>query len=62
MRRLANSVLIGLIAFRVLPGQLHRRMAESIVITLFSLSFLERCSSQSAKTVETERTVNYAAD
>lgn len=60
MRALADSMIIGLFALRVLPGKTLRRAAESIFVAVLSLSILSGCSTQSAKTVETERTVHYA--
>ena len=62
MRGVADSMIIGLFALRLLPGQLLRRVTESILIALFSLSVLAGCSTQSAKTVETEKTVHYSAE
>jgi len=62
MRALADSMIIGLFALRLLPGQMLRRVTEGIFITLLSLSILSGCSTQSARTVETEKTVHYAAD
>ena len=57
-----DSMIIGLVALRMLPGQLQRRVTESVLIALFSLVVLAGCASQSAKTVETEKTVRYAAE
>ncbi len=62
MRGVADSVLIGLIALRVLRGQRLRRVSESIIIALFSLTILAGCSTQSTKTTETNRTVQYSTD
>ena len=61
MRALSDSMIIGLFALRVLPGQILRRVTEGIFIALLSLSALSACSTQSAKTVESEKTVHYAA-
>jgi sorbitol-specific phosphotransferase system component IIBC len=55
-------MIIGLFVLRLLPGQLLRRVTEGICIALLSLSVLSGCSTQSAKTVETEKTVRYAAE
>jgi hypothetical protein len=62
MRRIADNVIIGLFVLRVLPGQMLRRVTEGIFIALLSLSVLSGCSTQSARTVETEKTVHYAAE
>lgn len=62
MLGVANNIIIGLFAFRVLQGQLLRRITESIFISLFSLSILAGCSTQSTKTVETDKTVHYTAE
>jgi sorbitol-specific phosphotransferase system component IIBC len=62
MRGLADSMIVGLFVLPLLPGQLLRRVTEGICIALFSLSVLSGCSTQSAKTVETEKTVRYAAE
>jgi len=62
MRVVADSIIIGLFALRVLPGQLQRRITESIFIALFSLGILAGCSTQSTKTVETDKTVHYTAE
>jgi sorbitol-specific phosphotransferase system component IIBC len=62
MRALTDSMIIGLFALRLLPGQMLRRVTESIFIVLLSLSILSGCSTQSAKTVETEKTVHYATE
>lgn len=62
MRGVVNSIIIGLVTLRVLRGPLHRRLTESIFISLLSLSILTGCSTQSTKTVETDKTVHYAAE
>ena len=62
MRSVADNIIIGLFALRVLQGQLLRRITESIFISLFSLSILAGCSTQSTKTVETDKTVHYTAE
>ena len=62
MRGLTDSMIIGLFALRFLRGQILRRVTESVLIALFSLSILAGCSTQSAKTVETEKTVHYSAE
>ena len=62
MRYGAESMIVGLIAARLLKGQPLRRVTESILIALFSSSILAGCSTQSAKTVETEKTVQYSAN
>jgi len=62
MRGTTDSMIIGLIALRVLNGTLVREAAESIAIALFTLTVLNGCSTQTAKTVETEKTVQYAAE
>jgi hypothetical protein len=62
MRFAVDSIIIGLLALRVLPGQKLSRIAESMLIALFSWSMLTGCSTQNAKTVETQKTVEYAAD
>ena len=62
MRGLANSIIMGLFALRVLRGQLPRRITESILISLLSLSILAGCSTQSTKTVATDKTVHYTAE
>jgi hypothetical protein len=55
-------MIVGLIGLRVLRGPTVRRVTESVVVALFALSMLAACSTQSAKTVETEKTVQYTAD
>ena len=60
MRHIADSVIIGFIALRVLNGAAMRKMTESVLIALFALSVLAGCSTQSAKTAETEKRVQYA--
>ena len=62
MRYGAESLIIGLLAARLLKGRPVRRVTESILIALFSLNILAGCSTQSAKTVETEKTVQYSAN
>ena len=62
MRGVADSMIIGLFALRLLRGQTLRRVTESVLIALFSLSVLAGCSTQSAKTVETEKTVHYSGE
>jgi curli biogenesis system outer membrane secretion channel CsgG len=61
MRRIADGVIIGLFVLRLFPGGMLRRMTESTFIALFCLSVLSACSTQSAKTMESEKTVHYAA-
>lgn len=61
MRSVADSMIVGLFALRVLRGPMVRRITESIFISLFTLSILSGCSTQSAKTVETEKTVQYSS-
>jgi hypothetical protein len=62
MRHIADSTIIGFIALRVLNGAAMRKMTESVVIALCALSVLTACSTQSVKTVETEKRVQYATD
>ena len=62
MRFAVDSIIIGLLALRVLPGQKLHRITESMLIALFSWSMLAGCATQDAKTVETQKTVEYAAD
>jgi hypothetical protein len=62
MRGATDSMIIGFIALRVLNGGVIRKVAESIAIGLFTLSVLNGCSTQSAKSVENEKTVQYAAE
>ena len=62
MRAATDSVIMGFIALRVLNGGLVRKVTESIFIALFTLSILNGCSAQTAKTVETEKFVQYDAD
>jgi hypothetical protein len=62
MHALTDSMIIGLFALRLWPGQMLRRVTEGIFIALFSLSILSGCSTQSAKTVETEKTVHYVTE
>jgi hypothetical protein len=49
MRGIAESMLIGLIALRILPGKMLRRSTESILLALFSLSVLAGRSSRRTK-------------
>jgi curli biogenesis system outer membrane secretion channel CsgG len=53
-------MVIGLFALRLLRGRTMSRVLESILIALFSLSVLAGCSTQSTKTVESEKTVDYS--
>ena len=62
MRHIADSMIIGFIALRVLNGATTGKMTESVVIALFALSVLTACSTQSVKTVEAEKRVQYATD
>jgi len=62
MRHIADSMIIGFIALRVLNGAAMRKMTESVAVALFALSVFSACATQSAKTVETEKTVHYASD
>ena len=62
MRHIADSMIIGFIALRVLNGAAMRKMTESVAVALFALSIFSACATQSAKTVETEKTVQYAGD
>ena len=61
MRGLADSMIMSLIVFRLFPGGMLRRLTQSVFIALLSFSVLSACSTQSAKTVESEKTVHYAA-
>jgi hypothetical protein len=61
MRSVTDSIIIGLLALRILKGEVMRRFADSMVMAVFAFSILAGCSTQSAKTVETERTVRYSA-
>jgi hypothetical protein len=49
MRGIAESMIIGLLALRILPGKMLRRSTESILLTLFSLSVFAGCSSRRTK-------------
>jgi hypothetical protein len=62
MRGVADSILIGIFALRLLQGQVLRRITEITFISLFSLSILAGCSTQSTKTVETDKTIHYTAE
>lgn len=62
MRFATDSLIIGLVALRILPGQALRRATESVLIALLSWSMLTGRATQSAKTVETQNTVQYATD
>lgn len=62
MRALADSMIVAMFALRLLPGRMPRRVTDSIFITLLSLTILAGCSTQSAKTVETQKTVHYATE
>ena len=62
MRHIADSMIVGYIAFRVLDGAAMRKMTESVAVALFALSVFSACATQSAKTVETETTVQYTGD
>ncbi len=62
MRHIAKSIVMGFIALRVLNGAAMRKVTESVLIALFALSVLTACSTQSVKTVETEKRVQYATD
>lgn len=61
MRHVMDSTIMGIIALRVIGGPLMRNVTESLAVALFALSVLSACSTQSAKTVETEKTVQYAS-
>lgn len=60
MRAILDSMVVSLVAVRLLNGSILRRASESVFIGLFALTVVAGCSSQSAKTVETEKTVRYA--
>jgi ABC-type oligopeptide transport system substrate-binding subunit len=60
MKAILDSTVISLVALRVINGNVLLRVTESILIGLFALTLLAGCSSQSAKTVEKEKTVRYA--
>jgi len=62
MRHIADSMIIGFIALRVLNGAAMRKMTESVAVALFALSVFSACATQSAKTVATEKRVQYATD
>jgi hypothetical protein len=62
MRHIADSIIIGFIALRVLNGAAMRKITESVAVALFALSVFSACATQSVKTVETEKTVQYAGD
>jgi len=62
MRHIADSMIVGFIALRVLNGAAMRKITESVAVALFALSVLSACAAQSAKTVETETTVQYTGD
>jgi hypothetical protein len=53
-------MIIGFIALRVLNGALVRKVTESVLIALFAFGILAGCSTQSAKTIETEQRIQYA--
>ena len=60
MKAILDSTVISLGALRVIKGSILRRATESILLGLFTFTLLAGCSSQSAKSVETEKTVRYA--
>jgi hypothetical protein len=62
MRGVTDNMIIGLFALQFLPGKLLRRITESFFVSLFFLSILAACSTQSTKTVETDKTVHYSAE
>ena len=49
----ADSLIIGLLAFRILRGQLVRRFSDSILISLLSFSILAGFSAQSTEALGT---------
>jgi hypothetical protein len=56
----ADSVIIGLLAFRILRGQLLRRFSDSILISLLSFSILAGWSDQSTGVLGTNKTTHYS--
>ena len=61
MHGIAESMVVGRVALRVLHGKFSFRAAESVFIALFALALLAGCSTHSTRTVATEQTVQYAA-
>ena len=55
----ADSVIIGLLAFRILRGQLLRRFSDSILISLLSFSILAGWSAQSTGAFGTSKAAHY---
>ena len=62
MNAITDSIIIGLFGLRLLRGPVLRRVTDGMFIALLCLSVLSACSTQSARTVETEKTIHYAAD
>src|SRR3972149_5320844 len=62
MRYFADSMIADFISLRILNGALPRKVTEGAVIAFFALSVLTACSTQSVKTVEAEKRVQYATD
>jgi hypothetical protein len=56
----ADSLIIGLVAFRMLRGQLLRRFSDSVLISLLSFSILAGWSAQSTGALETNKAAHYS--
>ena len=56
----ADSVIIGLLAFRILRGQLLRRFGDSILISLLSFGILAGWSAQSTGAPGTNKAAHYS--
>jgi hypothetical protein len=56
----ADSLIIGLLAFRILHGQLLRRFGDSILISFLSFSILAGWSAQSTGALGTNKAAHYS--
>jgi hypothetical protein len=55
----ADSLIIGLLAFRILRGQLLRRFGDSILISLLFFGILSGWSTQSTGALESNKAAHY---
>ena len=55
-RNVGDSVIVGLVAIRVLRGRVLSRVLNSIVMAFVTFSVLTRSSKRISKTIEVEAT------
>lgn len=61
MRSIVESLMIGVLAMRVVNGSALRRASEGLFVGLLAFGVLVGCSSQSERMVESEKTVRYSS-